>query len=164
MNYEIVEIEELSGEMAGVYSIILENDNLTLFDDFIANFQTNHKKEILNILSTLRGIGQKFGAREQFFKLHEGLPGDGVACLFDSPNKKLRLFCVRWGSDLILLGNGGLKTTDSWQQDPSLEKHANTMIQVSKDITERLKTKEINFSANRTKFIGNLNFIEDGNE
>lgn len=44
-------------------------------------------------------MATKTGAAEHFFKLNEGKPGDGVCALFDSPDKKLRIYCI----DLLTL-------------------------------------------------------------
>lgn len=35
MNFEIVDIEEFSGSMAKIYSIMLDGDDLTLLDHFL---------------------------------------------------------------------------------------------------------------------------------
>jgi len=55
----------------------------------------------------LKIIGNETGARESFFKTKEGIPGDGVCTLYDTPDKKLRLYCIRYGKQLIIIGAGG---------------------------------------------------------
>ncbi|HQP79563.1 MAG TPA: hypothetical protein PL115_06850 [Bacteroidales bacterium] len=40
MNFEIVEIEEFSGDKAKIYSIMLEGDDATLLDQFFEENQT----------------------------------------------------------------------------------------------------------------------------
>lgn len=62
------------------------------------------------MVQRLKIIGTKTGAREQFFKLHEGNPGDGVCALFDLPDKNLRLYCIRYNTQIIILGGGWNKT------------------------------------------------------
>ena len=63
----------------------------------------------MNFLERIRTINEKTGARESFFKPNEGKPGDLVCALFDIPNSNLRLYCIRFGNSLIILGGGGEK-------------------------------------------------------
>ena len=78
MNYEIVELEEFSGSQAIIYSVIMEEDDITLFDHFVNENIENYRKEIKFIVNRLQEIGHTTGAREKFFKHNEGKPGDGV--------------------------------------------------------------------------------------
>ena len=162
MNYEIVELEELSGAEATVYSIIKEGDQHTLFDHFISEYISNYREEVKFIINRLHEMGKTTGAREQFFKCNEGKPGDGVCALYDEPDKGLRLYCIRYGKVAILLGGGGPKYrgTVAWQDDKKLTKEAQLIISISKDITRRLKEREIYWSANGSKLSGNLNFSD----
>jgi putative component of toxin-antitoxin plasmid stabilization module len=162
VNYEIVELEELSGPEATVYSIIKEGDRHTLFDHFIKEHVGNYREEIKFIITRLHEMGKITGAREQFFKCNEGKPGDGVCALYDEPGKQLRLYCIRYGKVAILLGSGGSKKrqTIAWQDDKKLTKEAQIIIGISKDITNRLKEGEIYWSANGSQLSGNLNFSD----
>jgi hypothetical protein len=160
VNYEIVELEELSGPKATVYSIIKEGDRLTLFDHFIKEHVENYKEELKCIINRLQQMGKTTGAREQYFKCNEGKPGDGVCALYDEPGKELRLYCIRYGKVAILLGSGGPKKREimAWQHDKKLTKEAQIIIGISKNITNRLMEGEIYWSANGCKLSGNLNF------
>jgi hypothetical protein len=162
VNYEIVELEELLGCKATVYSIIKEGDRLTLFDHFIKKHVDKYREEIKFIINRLQQMGKTTGAREQFFKCNEGKPGDGVCALYDEPDKELRLYCIRYGKVAILLGSGGPKKrgTVAWQDDKKLTKEAQLIISISKDIAHRLKEREIYWSANGSKLSGNLNFSD----
>lgn len=165
MNYEIVELENFSNRKATVYSVIMENDDITLFDHFVNENITNYRKELKSILSRLEEIGNTTGAREKFFKHNEGKPGDGVCALFDDPDSKLRLYCIRYGNIAIILGGGGPKPDDirAWQDDKKLTLEAKTMIQVSKDIMQRIQSGDLQWSADGSQLIGNL-IISDDNE
>ncbi len=107
MKCRIVKIDELSGDGASIYSVIIENDTKTLLDEFIEKFSVSFKGETIDIVKRLRTIGQFTGAREQFFKLHEGVPGDGVCALYDKPESNLRLYCIRYGTQLLLVVHPG---------------------------------------------------------
>jgi len=128
-------------------------------DDFIDEFGDKYEFEVENLFVRLQGIGKK-GARENYVKQNEGLPGDGVCALFDEPDQKLRLYAIRYGSVAIVIGGGGHKslTTRTWQEDPILKKHAELMIFNSNQITQKIKSKEIGYSADGGFLEGNLKF------
>jgi hypothetical protein len=163
VNYEIVELEQLSGRKATIYSIIKEDDDITLFDQFLAENIQSHRSEIKYISNILEEIGHEVGAREQFFKHDEGKLGDGVCALYDDPDRKLRLYCIRYGRCAIILGGGGPKHPDikAWQENDKLALEAKTMIKVSKDITRRLKDGDLRWSPDGTQLIGDLTFSDN---
>ncbi|MCH5237204.1 MAG: hypothetical protein J1E95_05325, partial [Muribaculaceae bacterium] len=58
------------------------------------------------------------GALERFFRV-EGKMGDNLAALaIDS--RKLRLYCLRISDQIMILGNGGVKITRTYQEDEEL--------------------------------------------
>lgn len=141
-------------------------DSITLFEHFIEENRIDFGPELRSILSRIYEINQSTGAREQFFKLNEGKPGDGVCALFDDPNSKLRLYCIRYGNIAILLGGGGPKPRSviSWQEDEKLSHEAEMMIRISKDIMNRLKSGDIHWSNDGTQLEGNLIFSDNDEE
>ena len=163
MNYEIVKIQEHSGNKATLYSIVLEDGKQTLYEQFLNENKEAHRQELISITNRLSVIGQKTGARANFFKHDEGKPGDGVCALYDDPEYKLRLYCIRFANVAIILGGGGPKTkeTKAWQDDKKLKIEAEIMIQISKDIMNRLKSGEIEWSNDGTHLIGNLKFLDN---
>lgn len=136
----------------------MEQDEATLFDHFVNENSTDYKEEVKSILGRLEQMNQNTGAREKFFKPNEGKPGDGVCALYDDPDSKLRLYCIRYGNVAILLGGGGPKPPGiiSWQQDEKLSLEANTMIRVSQDILQRIQSGDIEWSADGYQLSGNL--------
>jgi hypothetical protein len=163
VKYEIVELPEFSGRKATIYSVILGNDNVTLLDHFVQENAIKFKDEVDDIMNSLEEINNVTGVREKFFKLNEGKLGDGVCALHDLPNSNLRLYCIRYGNAAIILGGGGPKPPGvrAWQDNAKLKVEAETMIQVSKDIMERLKAGEIRWSNDGSKLLGNLNISEN---
>ena len=146
--------------MTSVYSVIIDNDQDPLFDKFLKRSSILFKSETIDILKRLYTIGNKTGAREHFFKLNEGSPGDGVCALFDSPDKNLRLYCIRYGSQIIILGNGGIKEKSirTLQEDSHLKEANYFLRRLSYVITEKIKSKEIYFSGNGLELEGELEF------
>ncbi len=163
MEYEIVKLSLLSGTQCTVYSIIPERGGLTLYDVFINENIADFREEVRDINNRLKLIGTKHGARHSYFKHFEGRYGDGVCALYDLPEKNLRLYCIRYGSDVIILGGGGLKTkeTMAWQDDTKLTEEATRMIEYAKDIARRMDSGEIYMSRDKPELEGNFYFFED---
>ena len=63
---------------------------------FIEENKNSFKSELIDIFIRLKVIGNKTGAREQFFKQYEGNLGDGVCALYDEPEKHLRILHPLW--------------------------------------------------------------------
>jgi putative component of toxin-antitoxin plasmid stabilization module len=163
VNYEIVELDGLSGSKTTIYSVIMEGDEHTLFDHFVLENNADYRAELKLIINRIQEIGHRTGARANFFKLDEGRPGDGVCALYDDLDSHLRLYCIRYGNVAIILGGGGSKPhgTRAWQDDQKLTKEAKRMIQVSKDIMKRLETGDLEWSPDGTQLLGNLKFSEN---
>ncbi|HOO68946.1 MAG TPA: hypothetical protein PLS52_03840 [Bacteroidales bacterium] len=157
MKCELKKIEELSGKRTSIYSVLIEDYEQTLFDIFIEENRRSHLSEIKDIVQRLKTIGTKTGAREQFFKLHEGNPGDGICALFDLPEKNLRLYCIRYNTQIIM-GGGGIKFVRALQQDSKLTKENYLLRELSKQITGRIKEKDIRFSEDGNDFEGDFAF------
>jgi hypothetical protein len=155
--YEIVKDEYLSGHEAAIYSFKLEDADHTLFDEFLEENKDDYNIEVLDIYTRLYAIGhEKGGAREGFFKHNEGKPGDGVCALFDVPGSALRLYCIRYGNDIVVLGGGAPKSKKirAWQEDKNLTKRATLMIKLSQSIATKIKDKDIRLG--RIELIGDL--------
>ena len=155
MNYTLLKREGLSGAKATVYSVQLE-DGTDLFDRFLSENETNFPQDVSNILQRLRAMATKTGAQQHFFKQREGKPGDGVCALFDTPGKHLRLYVIRMGNAVLILGGGGPKKTRTLQQDPKLNYENYTLREVSQFISEKMRTNELQFSDDETELTGNI--------
>jgi hypothetical protein len=163
MNYKLVKLNKYSGSKASVYTIQLINEDISLLERFVEENIILHKDETKNVLERLIIIGHKTGAREQFFKLKEGKPGDGVAALYDEPDSNLRLYCIRYGSLIVIVGGGGHKpkSIKTLQEDPKLTAENAILVKVSKDIQNRTKEGEIRFINDGMDFEGDIEFIDE---
>ena len=164
MKCRLVKLTKFSGDKASIYSIILNDEQETLFDKFLKENKDSYLSETNNILIRLQTIGHKAGARENFFKLFEGIPGDGLCALYDLPKKNLRLYCIRYGTQIIILGGGGPKTVRTLQQDKKLSEENKLLRQLSALIYKRIVEKEINFVNDGLEFQGNIEFIDEDDE
>ncbi|HAX95976.1 MAG TPA: hypothetical protein DCY35_05565 [Prolixibacteraceae bacterium] len=160
MKFEVVKLNQFNGNKCGVYSVFVDNEQETLFERFIAGNKNSFKSEIKNILKRIKTINSITGARESYFKLDEGKPGDGICALFDMPDSNLRLYCIRYGNSLIILGGGGekQKSVKAFQEVKKLKDENYLLREISARITKLIKEKEIAFSDDGTEISGELEF------
>lgn len=160
---EIVKLEQFSGSLASVYSVVLDGEHQTLLNKFIAENIISHKSETKNILKRLMTIGHNTGARIDFFKEWEGKPGDGVCALYDEPDSKLRLYCIHYGKQIIIVGSGGEKPKKirALQENDKLKDENYLLREISNQITNRIKEKDIKYSTDGLNFIGDLVFDDE---
>lgn len=146
-----------------MYTIKPADEAETLFEQFLRENSKLYKNEILDILARLESIGSKFGARSNFFKHHEGKFGDCVCALFDLPDKNLRLYCIRYGTEVVILGGGGLKSKSisAYQEDPKLNAEATRIVDFAKRIMNRIDKRELGLDPNQPELVGNFYFLEE---
>jgi hypothetical protein len=160
MNFTIEELSQLSGNRAKIYTVRIENEEQTIFEEFLNRYVENYADALQNILTRIQTIG-KVGARDEFFKLNEGKPGDGLVALFEVPGKKLRLYAIKYNDSYIILGSGGIKEVRTWQEDPVLNFENKRLQEISKRITHRMKERELSWSEEKKSLIGNLDFNDE---
>ena len=160
MNIKLVEIPDVSGHKCQVLSAIVDEQDESLFEEFLNEYSEQYPQEIEDIYNRLKFIGNEGGAREQFFKQNEGAPGDLVCALYDQPDSNLRLYCIRFGSIAVILGGGGYKSKSirSWQEDPKLSANAEMMKRISQIIYNAIKEKDIIHENNR--LVGNMELTD----
>ena len=69
---------------------------------------------------------------------------------------KLRLYCICYNENLLILGNGGKKTTRSYQEDPILNQYVEDMLKINKELWWKIEKGEIHFEG--IELAGNLSF------
>lgn len=145
MGFTIVEIPMLSGDKCRIFSVQMDGDDETLYEQFSEAYYDEYADEVEDIYDRLRFIGCEGGARPQFFKDKEGAPGDGVSALYDNPDHKLRLYCIVYGRVSVILGGGGPKPKHvrRWQDDPVLCNNAELMKRISRKITDAIRNGDI---------------------
>lgn len=106
-------------EKATLYSISFEMDGTTEFEKFVAEFELNatYNEDYQRIIAALQAI-LRIGALERFFR-PEGKMNDSLSAI-PIEGGKLRLYCLRISEQIVILGRGGVKTTQTYEQDPKL--------------------------------------------
>ena len=160
MKCRLVKLDKLSGKAATIYSVVVDGAKENLLDKFIRECSISFKDETIDIVKRLKAIGTKTGARVQFFKEWEGKPGDGVCALFDDPDSNLRLYCIRYGTQIVVVGNGGHKPKSirTFQEYEKLTDENFFLRWLSVQITERIRNKDIRFFNDFLEFEGDFEF------
>jgi len=155
---ELVKLSNFSGSKASIYTVFVDDETESLFDKFLNENSALFRSEIINLVNRLNTIGKDTGAKHHFFKDKEGALGDGVCALFDEPDTNLRLYCIRYGNQLVVLGSGGYKSKNikAFQEDEKLEDENYFLRWLSKAITAKMKDKEISLTDDGLDFEGDL--------
>jgi len=102
-----------------LYSISFIGDEMSEYEKFLANFRDNARlnKDFQTIILALAKIIER-GALERFFR-NEGRMNDSL-CALSIDSRRLRLYCLRISDQILIVGNGGEKTTRTYQEDEIL--------------------------------------------
>lgn len=121
-----------------LYSISFEIDGTTEFEKFVAEFEMNasYNRDYQRIIAALQAI-LRLGALERFFR-PEGKMNDSVTAI-PIEGGKLRLYCLRISEQIVILGNGGVKRTASYEDDPKLYGYVMDLQRFEMIIKENLK-------------------------
>lgn len=108
-----------TSEVASLYTIIFENDDMSEFSKFLTRFKDNGRlqRDYQIILYALKKILEN-GVLERYFR-REGKYSDRV-CALPVDSGKLRLYCLRLSDKILILGNGGIKSTRTYNEDSEL--------------------------------------------
>ena len=108
-----------SNDLVSLYSICFDNAEESEFENFLNKFkeESTLNKDFQTILVALAKIIER-GALERFFRM-EGKMNDDV-CALSLDAHKLRLYCLRISDQILILGNGGVKDTRTYQEDETL--------------------------------------------
>lgn len=106
-------------DAAGLFTIIFNGESQSEFVKFVNKFKDDavRKNELRVILNQIDTMLQR-GVEERRFR-PEGKMRDGVGAL---PVYKsgLRLYCLRLSDSVLIAGNGGVKTTKTYNEDEDL--------------------------------------------
>ena len=101
------------------YTIQFLSDDESEYEKFFTRFKDDAQfnPDLAKIVAILDNIGQN-GALERFFR-YEGKMSDRVVAL-PVLSSKLRLYCLRLSNGILVLGNGGIKKTRTYDEDDTL--------------------------------------------
>lgn len=159
MEFELVKLAGFSNDEVSVYTLLNCDTGISLFQSFIQENQHQFPDEVKDIAKRILSF-KEVGARENFFKINEGKPGDGVCALYDDEKSNLRLYCIRYGTVLVVLGSGGHKpkTTRRLQETKKLEYENQIMRNLSAEIEKKRRNGDLSFSKDFLEIDGDLIF------
>ena len=145
-----------TGETASLYTIVFENDDMSEFAKFIARFKDHGqlKRDYQLILYALRKIMEN-GALERYFRI-EGKYSDRV-CALPIDSGRLRLYCLRISDKILIIGNGGIKSTRTYNEDSMLNGYVIDLQQFDAILKDAEKDGSIKIE--ETNIIGSENKI-----
>ena len=127
------------------------------FEKFLNEVKDNatYNRDFNVILLALSKIIDK-GALERFFR-NEGRMNDNVKALaIDS--RKLRLYCLRISDQILILGNGGVKATRTYQEDSKLSGYVMDLQSFDKVLLKAQKSGKVTIEKNMITDIQSATF------
>lgn len=121
--YKLEIEDEITSRVAFYSFIIRESDDPSQLevDKFYTRFATlEHEHAVEDIRALVESMAERFGAQERLFRKErhaQALPSK----MYYRP--LLRLYCLRCCERVVILGNGGLKSSDLVKQSPDCYPH-----------------------------------------
>ena len=147
-------IEEFATDfpLVNFYTVRLEDAELSETEKFIGRFLEHRefKRDFDTIMAWLEKMGNDLGARRVFFRDEEGAnalpPRKGILEQYTPAFvefAQLRLYCVRVSDQIVILLNGGIKTSEKVQDSPDCIAHFRFAVQFCKLLDEQIREGSI---------------------
>jgi hypothetical protein len=130
-------------------------DEETEVDKFLDQFPEGCKydEDIDIIIKWIEQIGER-SALERYFR-YEGKPSDHVFAI-PIETSHLRLYVIRLSEHIVIIGNGGVKTKRTYNDDPFLNSCVELLQEVDGYIKSRIQRGQL--SIYQKQLFGNLKF------
>lgn len=114
------------GENCTIYTLQFLRDDESEFEKFVSKFidSAEYSADYAKIAAFITRIA-KTGAFERYFR-PEGKLSDSIVAL-PVVQSKLRLYCLRLSNKILVLGNGGVKSTRRYEDDATLKGYVITL-------------------------------------
>lgn len=131
-----------------LYTIQFLSEDDSEFEQFYNRFKDDveFNPDLMRIVGFIGRIADH-GALERFFR-PEGKMSDHVVALPVVPSK-LRLYCLRLSDKILILGNGGVKKTKTYEDDNELSGYVITLQSFDKLIKEGTENGSIIVTENK---------------
>ena len=145
---ETIHIELLEEhEGANIYSIKRDGEKYSEFEKFILKYRDSCKEDMARILYRIRCIA-KDGMLERYYR-YEGKRKDRVVALpsyFEST--RLRVYCLCISCNIVILGEGGIKESRTYNENPELNKFVETLQAIDAELRLKEQIREIRTEGN----------------
>jgi hypothetical protein len=168
---KLCRVTQLSGPKVRYYSIQFEGNTTDEIEDFMLRHESKiHLQEELDeIIDWLDGIAHLTGALETLFR-HErkasALPPENnirnhrrkqFSIQYQEVNH-LRLYLIRLNENVVILLNGGEKTTRDPERCPNVRRYFKEAQKIAEALEEAIKTSEIKYVKNHTDLLFSSDF------
>lgn len=118
-----------------IYTIQFQTESETEFEKFYNKFKDEavYNPDLMRIVGFINKVAQE-GAFERLFR-PEGKMSDHVVAL-PVITSKLRLYCLRLSDKILILGNGGVKNSRTYNEDDTLSGYVITLQDFEKWLKE----------------------------
>lgn len=146
------------GDNVSLYSPHFEGEEYSEFEKFLLAYKDSFPDDVRQLVYRL-DIIKRDGAADRHFR-YEGSRRDRVMALPSHlETTSLRLYLLNIQSKILILGNGGIKTTAKYQEDESLHRQVRTLQKIDIELKQREKDKVIVVTG--TELLGELSFSID---
>ena len=143
------------GEKVSLYSPHFDGEEYTEFEKFLLTYKDTYPDDVRQLVYRL-DIIKRDGAEDRHFR-YEGTRRDRVMALPSHlETTSLRLYLLNIKAKILILGNGGLKSTATYQEDAHLHKCVQTLQKIDIQMKQMEKQKVITVKG--TKLFGTLTF------
>lgn len=142
------------------YSVVKEGERTNMFLEFVNRIA--QKKELTEDLKQiqvwLKRIGDKFGAKEQYFRFEQAAHALPPPAKYIKMNSMLRLYCMRVNNNAVVLFSGDVKTTHLAQDCPHVRRYFNEAVHLTTKIDEAIRERQIQIHPVSGKLLINEDF------
>ena len=112
-------------ELAGLFLICIDSE-LSEFEKFLSKFKSDatYQKDFNIVLAAIKRM-MNSGFLERYFR-PEGKMSDRVGAL-PIHRSRLRLYCLRLPDSVLIVGNGGIKDTKTYEESDELSGYVITL-------------------------------------
>lgn len=143
------------GEKVSLYSPHFDGEEYTEFEKFLLSYKDAYPDDVRQLVYRL-DIIKRDGAEDRHFR-YEGTRRDRVMALPSHlETTSLRLYLLNINAKILILGNGGLKSTATYQEDAHLHKCVQTLQKIDIQMKQMENQKVITVKG--TKLFGTLTF------
>ncbi len=144
-----------SGEKVSLYSPHFEGEQYSEFENFLLKYKDLYPEDVKQIVYRL-DIIKRGGAEDRHFR-YEGTRKDRVMALPSHlETTSLRLYLLNIEAKILIIGNGGLKETATYEEDVILHKQVKTLQKIDIELKQREQQKVIVIKG--TELLGELSF------
>jgi len=165
---KLILLKNFSFEKVKYYSFEFLEKGEPEFIDFLHRMEkeSEYQEDMDNLMVWLEEIGKYYGAKQKFFR-PEGyisdttaLPPPGrIMVSHNIPVRNIRLYCMRLSEHIVILFNGGIKTTEKAQDCRNVSGYFKQANRLVKKIDQLIREHEIQLNQNQTELSFQDNLI-----